>query len=304
MYRYYIAAIILKFFSLSHTTRRVYRFVANFKRRFLPSHNEISWKYVYRTDKFLSLLRDHNVLRDNLRVFELGTGWVHWEATIIRNEIDCTALLYDVVDNRDLQRYRRVLSEIQKPDRRAQLDLKRSATEELMREASKLSDFDSIYERLGFAYCLDPEGKFSDLNDPEFDLVLSSDVFEHLPYEDIPNILDHLYEITKPGAWAYHQIVLTDHLKMYAKSIHPKQYLAYKNEHWNRYLSNGIQYINRVQIPEWRKFISKSGFSIAEERRVGHCDLSGFAVSSEFEGVSSEDLECTVVQFLLQKPVL
>ena len=105
-----------------------------------------------------------------------------------------------------------------------------------------------------------------------------------------------------PGAWAYHQIVLTDHLKIYVKSIHTKQYLSYTTAHWNKYLSNGVQYINRVQLPEWRTLITNSGFRIVEERNIGICDLSELTINSEFAAVPSKDLECTVVQFLLQKP--
>ena len=154
----------------------------------------------------------------------------------------------------------------------------------------------------GFTYQLDPEGRFQNLSENQFDLVVSSDVFEHLPYDLIPGILENLYKISKPGTWAYHQIVLTDHLKIYAKSIHAKQYLSYSNQHWNRYLSNSIQYINRVQLPEWRTLISNAGFRIVDERHIGRCVLSELVISPVFSIVPRQDLECTVVQFLLQKP--
>lgn len=302
MLKYYFVALILKVFSFNSSTENFYRSVANKKRKYFPSAGDISWKYFFRTEKLFALLRDHDILHNDMKVFELGTGWVHWESTMIRNEVDCTAVLYDVVDNRDIQKYRRVLAELSDLERRKKLDLTRDSLGNLMTEVSKRTDFQSIYADLGFSYLLDPKGRFPGLDENQFDLVISSDVFEHLPYALIPNILNNLYRISKPGAWAYHQIVLTDHLKIYAKSIHAKQYLSYTTAHWNRFLSNGVQYINRVQLREWRELMSGAGFRIVEERQIGTCDLSGLDISPEFSAVPHKDLECTVVQFLLQKP--
>ena len=149
MLKYYVVALALKVLSYNSLTRNFYRFLANKKRQYLPSTDDISWKYFFRTEKLFALLRENNILHDNMSIFEFGTGWVHWESTMIRNEIDCSAVLYDVVDNRDIQKYRRVLAELGDLERRKKLELTRDSLSSLMMEVSKKVNFESIYADLG-----------------------------------------------------------------------------------------------------------------------------------------------------------
>lgn len=301
MIKYYATAMALKAFSLTPAARNTYHRVSKLRQKHLAK-TEIGKKYFFRTTLFLELLRKHGVLRDGLNVFELGTGWVHWEALMLRNEIACTAMLYDVVDNRDQARLVRILHALTDPAIRRRLDITNDDLIPVLDSVSADEPIESIYEKLGFSYHVDPSGLLKGVPDLHYDLVVSSDVFEHLYRPDIPEILSRLTAIMKPGSFALHQIVLNDHLRYYAKNTHPKQYLAYADDHWEKYLSNKVQYINRVQLPEWRTRFEASGVHLIEERSLGKCDPTTLRVDRAYAGIPKEDLACTVVQFLVQKP--
>lgn len=301
MLTYYLAGASLKAFSASEMMTRAYSSLSSLKRKHLPSKVVIEQKYIDRTQSLIDIARRHGFIHDGMKVFELGTGWIHWESLVIRNEANCECLLYDVVDKRDLVKLRRALAALSDPETRRRLGFCDDTVASTLRELASASDFQTIYDRLGFTYRLDPDGSLDGIEPNSFDLVLSSDVFEHLPHADIPRILRRLREIMTPDGWAYHQVVLIDHLRIYAKSAHPKQYLAYDQTHWDRYFSNGVQYINRVQLPGWRKMLAEAGLEIVEELRSNIVDLSRLPISRDFAEVPAEDLACGVVQFVLRR---
>ena len=301
MLTYYLTAAALKAFSASDWTIRAYSSLSGLKRKYLPSDVVLEDKYLDRTQSFLEIARRYGFISNGMQVFELGTGWIHWEALVVSNEADCDCMLYDVVDKRDLVKLRRVLAALCNLPTRRRLGFRDDALVPVLRDLASAPNFQAVYNRLGFSYRLDPTGGLHGIKSDLFDLVISSDVFEHLPYSDIPHILRRLREIMKPDGWAYHQIVLSDHLRIYAKSVHPKQYLAYDQDHWDRFLSNGVQYINRVQLPEWRRMIRDAGLEIVEEIPSNLAELSGLPISPCFADTPPEDLACGVVQFVLRR---
>lgn len=232
----------------------------------------------------------------------MGTGWVHWEAMMVRNEARTTGVLYDVWDNRSLPRFRNYARQLTDPAVRARLGLTDPDGAAFMAQVAQAPDFDEAYRLLDFEYVVDPEGLLRHLPDQSFDLIVSSDVGEHLPRAAIGDIVQRSFALLKPGGWAYHQIVLTDHLGIYARDIHAKEYLRFDRETYERRYGNAIQYINLVQIPDWRRIFAEAGFEIVEMERVGMSDLSALPVHPAWRDVPGDDLACTVVQFLLRRP--
>ena len=89
MLKYYVVALALKVLSYNSLTRNFYRFLANKKRQYLPSTDDISWKYFFRTEKLFALLRENNILHDNMSIFEFGhaanlcTVFAHFSCGVI-----------------------------------------------------------------------------------------------------------------------------------------------------------------------------------------------------------------------------
>jgi hypothetical protein len=302
MLRYYLASSLFKLFSLNAATRSAYRAVGNGKNAVKGANAPIGEHYVERGRTFLGLLREHDVLRPGLKTLEIGTGWVHWESLMCRNAIECDTTLYDVWDNRSLTRFRSYARQLADPALRQSIGLPEE-TQPLMTSVADAGSFDEAYELLGFNYLTDETGLLRGIPDRSVDLAYASDVGEHLRREDIPEILTRSLAILKPGGFLYHQIVMSDHLKLYAPDVHWKQYLAFSAEEWDRRINSGIQYINRVQIPDWKRYFDDAGFQLVDERRLHHCELANIDVHADYQDVPEEDLRCNVVQFLLRRPL-
>ena len=302
MLQYYATAATLKLFSVNQFSKSLYRSLGNI-RNSSSSQIRIADKYYFRTPQFLDILRSHGILQPGLKVLEIGTGFIHWEALMLRNEIACDAVLYDVWDNRTFHRFQSYVRLLADPAVRALLGLTDASNGALMAELAELPSFEAVYRKLGFKYLIDPTGLLKGVDNGAFDLIVSSDVGEHLYRNDIATIMRRTMETLKPGGWAFHQVVLVDHLKVYAKSVHPKQYLEYSKSYYNQYLNTGVQYINQVQSPEWKAIFEDAGFEIVALERIGTSNLKEIQVHSDWALIPEEDLACTVVQFLLRKPL-
>lgn len=188
------------------------------------------------------------------------------------------------------------------PGIRTSLGLTNPDAGALIDRVAAAGSLDEAYALLGFSYTVDPDGLLGGIPDASRDLIISSDVGEHMQRQDIGQIVARTSEILRPGGWAYHQVVLADHLRIYAPRAHPKQYLRYSTSVFDRYFNNRVQYINCVQIPEWLAHFENAGFEVAAVERIGTCEMNGFPVHRDYAALSDEDLGCTVVQFLLRKP--
>lgn len=302
MLSYYATALALKAFSINGFSEQLYRSLGN-ARNAIKNEPDIAAKYYFRTPIFLETLRRHNVLKPGLKALEIGTGFIHWEALMLRNEIPCSVQLYDVWDNRTYHRFQSYVRHLANPSVRKRLGMSVPQNQALMAEVLELPDFEAVYRRLGFDYKLDPSGLLQGVEDNAFDLVVSSDVGEHLRRDDIPEIIRRSMQVLKPGGWAFHQVCLVDHLRIYAGSTHPKQYLSFSKAHYARYLNNGVQYINQVQVPEWKAMFEDAGFEIVALDRTGTEDLAGLNIHSDWSGITKQDLACTVVVFMVRKPL-
>jgi hypothetical protein len=299
--QYYATALALRTFSATRGAQALYRSLGNVKNALRPE-TDIAWKYYFRTPTFLDTLRHHGVLRPGLTALEIGTGFVHWEAMMLRNEVPASVRLYDVWDNRTLHRFQSYARLLADPAKRERLGLSVPGNAALMAEVASLPTFEQVYERLGFTYTLDPTGLLAGVPDEAFDLVVSSDVGEHMQRADIPAIIRRTMQVLKPGGWAFHQICLADHLFIYARGAHPKQYLSFSKSHFARHLNNGVQYINQVQVPEWAAMFRAAGFEIVSLDRTGMAELAGLPIHPDWADTPPDELACTVAVFLLRKP--
>jgi hypothetical protein len=300
--RYYLASKALRGFSSTSATRYAYRKLGNLKRDYLQRSSAIPYKYFERTRSFVEALDRHRMVRPGIRALEIGTGWVHWESLVLRNRADAGVLLYDVWDNRSFRMFRAYAGQLADPAVRRRLGLDADAGAALMERVAGCRSFAEAYALLGFEYLLDPSGTLEGVPEAAFDLVVSSDVGEHIPRESLPLVAERSFRALRPGGWAYHQIVITDHLTIYDRSVHPKEYLRYTREHYQSKFLSEVQYINMVQVPEWAEIFRSSGFDIVETNRIGMSDLSSLDVHPSWEFVPRDDLACTVVQFLLRRP--
>jgi len=303
MLKYNLAAIALKAFSATSTTRKAYRSIGNVlgaRRR----GNAINPSYLQRAHENLRFIEAHGGIADGMKLVELGTGWVHWESLFTRLFYDVEVILFDVWDNRQFAGFIHYAGQLRQR-MAAEIDRDPAAiarAEALLDQVLAASSFEEVYALLGFRYLIDPTGSLAAIPDASIDLTISSDVLEHVPRAAVPLLAQDLCRILRPGGRSANQIVFNDHLTIYDRSVHPKNFLRYSDMMWKCVYENEVQYVNRMQPSDFRSAFRGAGLVVEAEAVVQRCDASQLDVASSFAGYSREDIETSVNRVLVRKP--
>lgn len=303
MIKYVITAAELKLFSTSPQTKQIYRLLGNTLGQRRRIRHGLDEQYMERARWILKLCEKHHAVQNGDRLLEIGTGWLHWESTIIRLFYDVEITLFDVWDNRQFGAYQRCLKQLEEIiDRELEMDpTQHDRIHGLLRAISKASSFDEVYNLLGFQYVINPSGTLKQFQDESFALIFSCNVLEHVDRDILPEFVQDFYRLLKPGGYSIHQIDLGDHLSYYAPNVSLKNYLRYSDGAWRRYFENDVQYFNRVQRPEWLNFYCQAGFETEEEESI-YSDISSIKVDKGYEKLGSQDLQCVTLRAVHQRP--
>lgn len=298
MIRYVLAATALRIFSLNGTTRALYRRVGNIvgsKRR--AASLDIA-AYISRGDLLVDLVRKHSVTRDGQRLLEIGTGWMHWFALYLRLFFQVEIAMLDVWDNRQFEALRSAFARLESILMEKGVPLQVRANLQILLSATSFAD---LYRRLQLSYVIDPDGSLERFADASLGCVFSFHVLEHVPRVNFIRLCAEMYRVLEPGGFSIHQIGIDDHLSHYDPSCSPKQYLAFSDRQWKLFFENGVQYINRLQMSDCLRAFDAAGF-VLREKLMETADLTGLRIDPLYRGYDADDLACTILTVVLQKP--
>jgi len=302
MFKYIMTATALKMFSISPQTKQLYRLLGNTLGQSRRIRHGLSSIYVDRAKSILEWCERYHIIQKGDRLLEIGTGWLHWEATIIRLFYDVEITLFDIWDNRQLGVYKNYLAQLEEIiDRELDMDsIQSERVHKLLRAISKASSFDDIYNLLGFQYVINPSGTLKQFQDESFTVIFSCSVLEHIDRGILPEFVRDFNRLLIPGGYSIHLIDLGDHLAYYDKSVSIKNYLRYSDSVWRRYFENDVQYFNRVQHPEWLDFFQKAGFEVMEEESL-LADIGTIKVNRSCTYLGKQDLQCKTLRVVHRK---
>ena len=302
MFRYVLSASILKLFSFTASTKYFYRILGNTVGARKRANGVLPKYYLERVDRMLSLHRRYGVPKNGDKILELGTGWLHWEAITSRLFFDVQVVLFDVWDNRQISGIRNYIKQLD--DALYMFDInneQRGRAHKLITEIKNIKEYDDLYKLLGFKYVLDPSGLFGKLDGNSFDVVVSAGVMEHIPKKMVSGFVQGISNVLKPGGYSLHSINLRDHLYAYDRTVSVKHYMKYSDSVWKRFFENEVQYINRIQRPEWLEVFQNTGLVKVEEE-IDTEDISGLHLEKSYRMLEEFDQRCGGLRLLHRKP--
>lgn len=301
MLRYTSAALALKAFSATKTTKKIYRALGNTlgkKRRMRVKTRRLNG-YIARGNLFKSLCEKHLEHTPESRFLEIGTGWFHWYAIYFSLFHPVHTTLFDIWDNRQfevLQIYLQKLRDRLSPDKNNAADVLAKIDNILA-----VKNFTELYSMLQMQYIIEPNGSLAGFAANSFDCVYSFHVMEHVKtYE---TSLQEFYRILKPGGISVHQIGIDDHHTHYDKKQSMKNYMQIPELTWKLFFENEVQYINRLQMSDWMKLFKNNGFELLEKIPEKH-DVWPLILQPRFQHYSKEDVECTILTIVHRKPIV
>lgn len=179
---------------------------------------------------------------------------------------------------------------------------------EVRKRHQKLLQADDLNALLKLAeveYHAPADARQSQLPSNSVDLVYSNSVMEHVPKDDIRDLMHESMRILRPGGLALHNVACNDHYAHMDRGISFVNYLQFSESQW-RWWNNSLQYQNRLRASEFLEMAVKAGLSVIYKHtsvRPGTSDaLAKFEVAPEFRRFPPEDLATTSIDFIARKP--
>jgi SAM-dependent methyltransferase len=304
MFRYYALAAVLRFFSATRRTRRLYRWLGN---RIAPkirlSRSDLVSSYLDRAELIWSTMDEHPFAEPGARILELGTGWLHWESTLIRLRRDVCATLYDVWDNRQLPALQGYFAKLSPAiEARGALSPRELArAHEIIAKLLACGSFDALYGVLEAEYVVEPSGTLQRFSDESFDAVISYNVLEHVHRETLPVYVRDMARVLRPGGYSIQKIDVGDHLAYYFPGTNKKAYLRFSDRKWHRWCENEVQYFNRVQRSEWMRLFADAGLELVVQE-FDTTNIQGLPIADQYADLEPEDLACVGFRVIHRKP--
>ena len=303
MVKYVTVAAVLKLFSSCSPMKKLYRTLGNKFGSNKRLQSGIPDYYIENVKWILDLCKKHNVIKDGDKLIELGTGWLHWEATTTRLFFEIEAILFDIWDNRQLGAFKGYFAELgERIEKEIGIDpAQNEHVQNTIRDILSVDSFDDIYDLLGFQYVVEPSGKLNNLQDESFNVIISLSVLEHIKKDILYEYVQDFYKLLKPGGYSIHTISLVDHLYLYDKSVSPKNYLKYSDTVWKYCFESEVNYINKIQKSEWLDLFKGAGFDLVEEESL-YSDIGKIKIDKKYKNFDKRDLECISMQVVHRKP--
>lgn len=300
--RYVAAAAVCNAISASGTGLRLYRRLANATGGRRRAREGLPTAYLDRARRLLEDVTRFELVRDGDELLELGTGWVHWEATVVALFYDVQAVLVDVWDNRQLGAWRAYVRGLTPHiGRLAPTPERRDRAAERIAGLLALRSWSEIYDELRFTYDCDASGTLARFRGRAFALAASSNVLQHVPRKLLPGMATDLHRLLRPGGYAYHRIDLADQLSHFDRRAPRKNYLRFSSRAW-RWIDSPLQHVNRLQLSEWLALFEERGLervSVAPNRQP----LDRIPVHPEFARFPRDELEVLDVRLLHRRPL-
>lgn len=124
-----------------------------------------------------------------------------------------------------------------------------------------IKDFNDLSQKTGIKYIANLNAKNTGFKELSFKYIHSTVTLEHIPKNDILQILQECYRILEAGGIISCIIDLQDHYHYADDSISPFDFYQYSWEEWDKKYNNKLQYQNRLLANEYYTLFALAGFA-------------------------------------------
>jgi len=244
----------------------------------------------------------------DLRVVELGTGWVP--------AVPLAFLLSGArVDTYDIERLvrtgfaRRTLAELRR--RASEFATAAGITvDALLRRlaiAEQASDFPAACRSLNGSYRAPYNTLQLPYADGEADLVFSNLVLQCIPQHLLKPVLAESLRVLRPGGLAIHRVRMSDEYAIKDPARNHLEYLQYSDHTWDRWFCHRLKHQNRLRASQFVKIFEELGANCRLVERCVDRDsisvLDKLPLADQFRGLDPEDLATVNLDLVVQRPL-
>lgn len=171
-----------------------------------------------------------------------------------------------------------------------------------------VTDLDDFLAQVGVTYLYPGDARNTNLPESSIDMVISSNVLEHIPHDIQAAIHDESLRILKPGGVAVHRFNPQDHYSTVDSTITNANFLRYSLREWNWLGGSGLAYHNRLRAPAYRKLFVDAGFDLkicrerVDQRSLKAIESGELPLAAEFSSELPRDLAVDYMWVVAEKP--
>ncbi|MFN8570899.1 MAG: class I SAM-dependent methyltransferase [Gemmatimonadaceae bacterium] len=251
--------------------------------------------------RVLALAEANGISPYGARILEIGTGWHPVLAIVaaLRGAQQVTTIdLNPWLDRETLRAAAAAALEI--VTTADDVDARRTAlVRQLANEQSSAAAVSSALRSLDIEYLAPSDATALPHEAESFDLVVHSDVFEHVPPHVIPQILRECRRVLRPGGLHVARICPGDHFADRDRRITTAHHLRFSERSWRWIGGSGLAYHNRIRGGDHVRSFADAGYRVVEvHRRIDERARDALAGGTErpharFAGYDLEDLATT-----------
>ena len=173
---------------------------------------------------------------------------------------------------------------------------------ELRRALAETTTRADLLARLRFDYRT-TDARYLELPPASVDFFHSNNVFEHIYFDVLEDILRHFQTLAAPGARMSHFVDMSDHFAHLDARISIYHFLKYDERTWRR-IDNDIQPQNRRRLPHYRDLYDRLALPLTETRaRPGDLDaLRAEPLDAEFAALPEAEVAKSHAYLFSQLP--
>lgn len=159
---------------------------------------------------------------------------------------------------------------------------------------------------LGMEYCA-PYGSTLRDRTGHYDVVICTQVMQHLPPGVLPEVLKEIHGCLRAGGIFHATIHFVGQFRDPSLRHGHYEHLAYSPGTWERWINSSLMSFNRLKGPDYRKAIEQAGFKLREFKLTAPTDadldeLRRMRVHPSFNHYTEQDLATLGVFLVAEKP--
>src|SRR5919198_1096539 len=169
-----------------------------------------------------------------------------------------------------------------------------------------VSSLGELEQRFGITYLAPRDARATGLDGESIDFVTSTDVCEHIPEDDLAQILIECRRLLRPGGAISCRVDLQDHYAYFDSSLSRYHFLRFSDRAWGL-VNSPLHFQNRLREPDYRRLVEEAGLEVVSwtpsgPSEEGLAELESKELAPRFRGYTPEQLGVTVLSFVARRP--
>lgn len=267
--------------------------------------------YLHRTFELVDLIHDAGGSVEDAEVVEIGTGWRPFLPFVFSLLGARSVRTLDVNPWLSLEYARETWQSLE--PRLAELAERGNVrlSDVQRRYARVNAEVESLVELLtplNIQYLYPGDARQTGLADNSIDLIVSSNVLEHIPAEILLAIHQESRRILHPEGLAVHRFNPQDHYSTVDGRVTHVNFLQFSEQEWHWYGGSGLAYHNRLRAPQQRQLFLEAGLDLdivrerIDSRSLQLIQQNAIKVHPDFHQFSPEELAVDYMWVVARQP--